>query len=117
MSMSNIQTFERKPRCARHKAAVLPAGGPGSPHGTLLVHVEERNGRLEIGERILAIPIHVGQAGLEAALFASTQTFPCTQTIFLGGVMLDLSPDLLHEVGDALQGFVQAASTTGGQLR
>ncbi len=110
MSAHSLHSVERERRVPRQKAVVLLAGGPGSRSGTLLVHVEEQDDRLVAGDWVLAIPVHVGQPAMEVAMFASTQAFQSTQTIFLGGVMLSLSPELLQEVGAALRIFVQSES-------
>ena len=112
MSVIDLHSRKKKGTVARRSAVVLPTGTPPSERGTLMMHVEERDERLEVGGWVLAIPVYIGQPGLEAALFASTQSFQCTQTIFLGGVMLSLSPALLHEVGAALRQFVESASAS-----
>ena len=110
MCVTSLRACEGESPVSRHQAVVLPVGEPGGPRGTLLVHVGEQDKHLVVGDVILAIPVYIGQPGMEAAIFASTLTVSCTQTIVLGGVTLDLSPDLLQEIGAALQRFVKYAS-------
>jgi hypothetical protein len=104
--MSSVRPTVEKKNTARRKAVVLRAKDERSNRGTLLMHVDEQDGRLVPGELILAVPVYPGQAGLNTALFGMTMGFTCTQTIRLGPVTLSMSPVLLEEVGAALVEFV-----------
>jgi hypothetical protein len=104
--MSSIRPTVEKENTARRKAVVLRAKDERSDRGTLLMDVDEQEGRLVPGGLILAVPVFPGQAGLDAALFGVTMGFACTQTVHFGAVMLSMSPALLEEVGAALREFV-----------
>jgi hypothetical protein len=82
--MSSIRPTVEKENAARRKAVVLRAKDERSNRGTLLMHVDEQDGRLVPGGLILAVPVYPGQAGLDAALFGMTMGFTCTQTIHRG---------------------------------
>jgi hypothetical protein len=97
---------ENETTVRRKAAVVLRARDERSDRGTLLMHVDEQEGRLVPGGLILAVPVYPGQAGLAAALFGVTRGFTCTQTIRLGAVMLSLSPALFQVVSAALREFV-----------
>ena len=106
-------TVENEQIDRRTVAVVLRSKDKGSGRGTLLLHVEEQEGRLVPGELIVAVPVYPGQPGLDAALYGATMGLKCTQTICLGAVMLDLSPDLFQHVGAALQEFLGVFPSAG----
>ncbi len=103
--MSTQCSAAEEENAVRRKAVVLRAKDARSDQGTLLMHVDEQDGRLVPGGLILAVPVYPGQAGLAAALFGSTMGFRCMQTIHFGAVMLSMSPGLLEEVAAALREF------------
>lgn len=113
--MSSLCPTAEEEKVVRRKAVVLRAKDERSNQGTLLMHVDEQNGRLVPGASILAVPVYPGQAGLEAAVSGSTMGFTCTQTIHFGPVMLSMSPILLEEVAAALLEFVEDVQMQGDE--